>query len=336
MKIPPKPPAFDPGALINHGRFEKILKIASNPVVSRHYLHWDRLKHHKVEGYSAHELWMAAKFKRLGTLKPVPLPDKAGNPFVFCVPEIVQESLHQIDMGAGSAIGVPEPIMNPQTKDKYLIRSLMEEAITSSQLEGAATTREVAKEMIQTGRAPRDTDEQMILNNYVTMQRISELKDAPLSPEMVFEVHKLITEKTLAVGCQDAAGRFRNDGEKRVVSDDFGTVFHDPPPAGELEGRLNAMCDFANAKKPAYFIHPVVRAIILHFWLAYDHPFIDGNGRNARALFYWAMLHNGYWLFEFISISTILRRSASETAMKRVASRPMIQRSIHTLKGLPV
>ena len=36
-------------------------------------------------------------------------------------------------------------------------------------------------------------------------------------------------------------------------------------------------------------IHPVIRAILLHFWLAYDHPFEDGNGRTARALFYWYM-----------------------------------------------
>jgi len=309
MRIPQKPPPFNIGALTDQNRWQKIYAVTKNPVVSRHYLHWDRLKHHKVEGYSAEELWMAAKFQRLGTLKPIALSDKQGNPFVFCVPELVQESLHRIDMGAGTAIGVPEPITNPQTKDKYLVRSLMEEAITSSQLEGAATTREVAKEMIRTGRTPRDTDERMIFNNYVTMQRISKSKDETLSPEMVFAIHKLITEKTLSAEVQDGAGRFRRENEKRVVGDDFGAVFHDPPSAGELEGRLKAMCDFANAKTPEYFIHPVVRAIILHFWLAYDHPFVDGNGRMARALFYWAMLHKGYWLFEFISISTILRKA---------------------------
>jgi Fic family protein len=55
-----------------------------------------------------------------------------------------------------------------------------------------------------------------------------------------------------------------------------------------------------------------VRAILLHFWLAYDHPFVDGNGRTARALFYWAMLHNGYWLFEYISISNILRKAPAK------------------------
>jgi Fic family protein len=162
--------------------------------------------------------------------------------------------------------------------------------------------------MIRTGRPPRDTDEQMILNNYVTMQRITKLKGESLTPEMVFEIHKLVTEKTLPDN-PTAAGRFRLADERRFVGNEDGAIFHDPPPAAELEERLNAMCEFANEKTPDFFIHPVIRAIILHFWLAYDHPFWDGNGRTARALYYWAMLHRGYWLFEFISISTILRKA---------------------------
>src|SRR5258708_5197659 len=106
-------------------------------------------------------------------------------------------AVHQIDVGAGHSLGLPEPITNPQTRDHYLVRSLIEEAITSSQLEGAVTTREVAKEMIRTGRPPRDTSEQMILNNYLTMQRITELRAEELSPHMVFNVHRLVTAKTL-------------------------------------------------------------------------------------------------------------------------------------------
>jgi Fic family protein len=54
------------------------------------------------------------------------------------------------------------------------------------------------------------------------------------------------------------------------------------------------------------FVHPLVKAAILHFWLAYEHPFVDGNGRTARALFYWFMLKSGYWLFEFLTISRII------------------------------
>jgi Fic family protein len=309
MKKPQSPPPLETvlGVWRDEARLIKMMELAKNPLVIRNYLHWDKLKHYKVEGYTTEELWSAVKLQRLGALKPVPLKDKSGAQFKFCVPEFVSEYLHMIDMGAGSTIGVPEPITNPQTKKQYLIRSLMEEAITSSQLEGAVTTREVAKEMIRSGRPPRDIDEQMIFNNFLTMQHITRLKNDSLSPEMVFEIHKLVTDKTLAD--PTAAGRFHRADEKRVVGDDFGEVFHDPPPAEELEDRLKAMCDFANGKTPDYFIHPVIRAIILHFWLAYDHPFVDGNGRTARAIFYWAMLHNNYWLFEFISISAILRKA---------------------------
>lgn len=128
----------------------------------------------------------------------------------------------------------------------------------------------------------------------------------------MFELHRRVTEGTL--DNPDAAGRFRRDDENVRVEDIEGTIFHEPPPADELPERLEAMCRFANGDDPDYFIHPVLRAIILHFWLAYDHPFVDGNGRTARALFYWSMLRHDYQLFEFISISEILLRAPTRYA----------------------
>ena len=147
----------------------------------------------------------------------------------------------------------------------------------------------------------------MILNNFRTMQKIREWKDLPLTPELVFDIHRLVSDNTMED--PSAAGRLRREDEKRVVADDTGEVYHDPPDARELPTRLVSMCAFANETTPDSFIHPAVRAVLLHFWLAYDHPFVDGNGRTARALFYWSMLHAGYWLFEFISISTVLRKA---------------------------
>ena len=311
MKKPESPLPFTKfiTGLKDPARLAQIMALKQSMPATSGYLHWDKLRRFRApDGFTSEEWWFAIKLQRISAFKPISLRDKEGNPFQFWIPELVLENLHLIDVKAGGTIGAPEQITNPQTRDQYLIRSLMEEAITSSQLEGAATTRDVAKEMIRTGRAPRDKDEQMIYNNYVTMQRITTLKDQPLSPDVVFEIHRLVTEKTL--DDQTAAGRFRTPSEKRVVGDQWGLeVYHEPPPAEELPERLKAMCDFANAQTPDYFIHPVVRAIILHFWLAYDHPFVDGNGRTARALFYWAMRRAGYWLFEFISISTILRKA---------------------------
>jgi Fic family protein len=205
---------------------------------------------------------------------------------------------------------MPDQITNPDTKDQYLVGSLIEEAITSSQLEGAATTREIAKDMLRAGRRPRDDSERMILNNYLTMQRIGKLRDKPLSRDLVLEVHRLVTDQTLDDPSQ--AGRFRLGHEERVVAPFGADVFHEPPPAEQLEDRMAAMCTFANDEREELFVHPVIRSIILHFWLAYDHPFVDGNGRTARALFYWSMLRHNYWLIEFISISEVIRKAPAK------------------------
>lgn len=98
-----------------------------------------------------------------------------------------------------------------------------------------------------------------------------------------------------------------------VLSRGDGRVLHEPPPAEQLPQRLQAMCDFANGVDDGdRFIHPVVRSILLHFWLAYDHPFVDGNGRTARALFYWSRRAHRYWLVEYLSISRILRAAPSQ------------------------
>jgi Fic family protein len=283
--------------------------VVRRPCVEGKYLHWDELiRRPKPNGVSSHEeWWLGLKLQRAAGRETVPLADTCGNPFGYALADPIPEHLHFIDFSAGGRIEMPAEITNVETKDRYYISSLIEEAITSSQIEGAATTRLVAKEMLRSGRPPRDRSEQMILNNYLTMRRIGELKTQALSPEMVLELHRIVTEKTLHN--PDACGRLRRADEGVVVEDYYGEVFHQPPSADELPPRLKAMCDFANGRTPKGFVHPAIRAIVLHFWLAYDHPFVDGNGRTARALFYWAMLRYGFWLFEYISISQVIRKA---------------------------
>lgn len=277
----------------------------------KEYWHWDELRHRAPpEGMNREEWWCSLKIRRGANRKFVPLHDRSGMAYSFSVPDRIARQLHEIDLGAGGRIGIPEPVTNPDTRDQYLIRSLMEEAITSSQLEGAVTTRDVAQEMLRTGREPRDKSERMILNNYRTMRKISELRESghqKMTPELILELHRMVTEGTLDK--PDAAGRLRRTDELITVEDDQGEIMHMPPDARELSARLDAMCAFANGEPDEPFIHPAIRAMILHFWLAYDHPFVDGNGRTARALFYWAMLRADYWLFEYISISDILKRA---------------------------
>jgi Fic family protein len=315
MKTPQAPVQFDKlfGQIIAKKRLPKIFQLANQLPADRDYPHWDQLRRKPAQnGFSHEEWWVALKMKRKAAYRTIPLCDKDKTPFVYFIPDNVQELLHEIDFGGGGFIGMPDPVTNPQNRDRYIISSLIQEAITSSQLEGAVTTREVAKEMIKTGRAPRDRSEQMILNNYATMQKIIQIKEQKMSPELLFDIHRSVTRETLDT--PDAAGRVRNLDEQVRVMDEEGEIYHTPPSAIDLPERLQQMCRFANGETPDQFIPPVVRAILLHFWLAYDRPFVDGNGRTARALFYWCMLRNKFWLFEFVSISNILVKAPAQYA----------------------
>ena len=275
------------------------------------YLHWDELRHRKPpHGFTPREWWVLLRMGRARFQKLCPLRDSTGRPFVYALPDRAQELLHRVDQNASGSIQIPSEIMSPETRDRYIMSSLTEEAIRSSQMEGASTTRQVAKEMIWSGREPRTKGEWMILNNFRAMQEVQRLKADALTPEIVFRLHRIATENTL--GHPEQAGRFRLPTEAVRVEDHYGRVLHIPPPADQLPQRLDEMCEFANYEFSGPFLHPVVRAIILHFWLAYDHPFVDGNGRCARALFYWSMLRRGYWLAEFLSISEVLHRAPAQ------------------------
>ena len=291
--------------------FTELTASGLGPAPGGKYRHWDTFRHAPPRADQSLELqWLVVKLARTALYRPLPLHDSKGEAFKFALPSIALEYLHRVDRDASGTIQGAAQVTDSATKATYLFKSLVEEAITSSQLEGASTTRRVAKAMIQEGRAPRDRSERMILNNYEGMRLVRELRGAPLTPAVVMRLHRVLMD-----GAHDdptVAGRFRRAEDEIVIEDETGTLLHTPPAAAELESRMAAMCAFANGDGGGEFIPPPVRAILLHFWLAYDHPFVDGNGRTARALFYWSMARQGYWLCEYLSISRILKNAHGE------------------------
>lgn len=317
MKPPVPPPPFRELAEEAREDLASILEAGIGLLPKGKYRHWDNLRHlEPPSDFSHRQWWLGVKLARRGQYRTTPLTDKTGKPFVYTLPDPVLARLHALDQRAGGRIGMAETVVNPETRNRYIINSLMEEAITSSQLEGASTTRQVAADMIREGRAPRDKHERMILNNYQAMAAIRDIQDEPLTVDRVLALHHQLTEDTL--DNPNAAGRLQTPEEERVTVADntTGRVAHVPPPAEELPERMEALVNFANAEGEGegQFIHPVIRGIVLHFWLAFDHPFEDGNGRVARALFYWVMLHQGYWLFEFVSLSSVIKEAPAQYA----------------------
>lgn len=316
MKIPINPPDFNEllKKIVDESPKElsRILSLGIQADPRGNYYHWDKLRHLNLPPHDIdHEKWwLGIKFTRTALYKRIPHSDKEGNPFVYAEPDVVRRLLHQIDFQGGNQLKSTEQVANPNTRDRYLINSLIEEAITSSQLEGAATTRKVAKEMLRVKRKPRDRSETMIVNNYNAMEFINEIAEEELTPEIIYELHKRLTVNTM--DNPDAVGKLRTSNDIYLGDERDATIIHEPPKAEELEDRIKNICDIANTKQKNSFLHPVIRAIILHFLLAYDHPFADGNGRTARALFYWSMLKQGYWTLQFISISRILKSAPAK------------------------
>ncbi len=317
-KGPVPPPTY--GDLLHtlreNGRlFEVLTHPMEGAATGPKYRHWDTIRHLKPpNGLNVEEWWFRIKFARAPLLRPLPLVDPSDRAFMYAMPDEVLRLLHFIDQRAAGEVAMPEVVTESEgAKRRYLVNSLIEEAIRSSQLEGAATSRRVAEEMLRSGRPAANRSEQMILNNYRALEYMREQVGVPLAPDMVFTLHRILTEGTL--DNPDAAGRLQRADEDRVAVYDRldSHLVHTPPPAEQLPDRLDALCRFANEEDDSPgFVHPVVRSVLVHFWIGYDHPFEDGNGRTARTLFYWSMARQKYWLTEYLSISRILSQAPSQ------------------------
>ena len=270
--------------------------------VEKDYLYWDKVKYNAPDGINPEDFWVAVKMQRLSNAISF-----GKYVFSYKINDYMQQYLHEFDMNFGGTLS-SDNIITERTKQYYLLSSIMEEAIASSQMEGASTTRKVAKEMLRKQQKPKDASQQMILNNYRTIRFLSEKKDSPLSKELLLEIHRKISEKTL--DNPEDVGNFRTTNDIVVSNKLTGEVAHYPPDCDEIELIIEQLCDFANNDKT--FVHPIIKAIIIHFMISFLHPFVDGNGRTARSLFYWYMLKKGYWLTEFLSISRIIYSTKSK------------------------
>ncbi len=270
------------------------------------YLYWDKVKYQKTQFKDNNLLWHYIKIKRNSIEKKITIFNLIN--CKYGINHYLQQKLHYLDFNFGAGIQ-KEQLLNDMDKYHYLTNALMEESIFSSMIEGATTTRVKAKEMLRKGKKPSNKSEQMILNNYKTIQYISDNKEEEITIEKFFEIHRLVTESTLEA---ENCGVFRTSNDVLVMNQITGEIVHTPPNFEELEELMKSFCDFFNNNPKENFIHPIVKASIIHFLIGYIHPFVDGNGRTARALFYWYLLKNGYWLTEYLSISRVILKTKTQ------------------------
>lgn len=295
------------GKLLQLLQEEEVISLLNK--INEEYYYWHVVKRLDYPaGVSAADIWGVVKLRRRITPNRIKFGDYT---FHWNINNQIQEFLHVLDMNIGGSLESPYKIP-AEDKSRYLISSIMEEAIASSQIEGAVTTRKKAKELLRQNKRPSNRSEQMIVNNYTTIQRILEIKSEPLNAKNLLEIHKLITNDTLTNANEEGAHRKGDDID--VIDFATGQVVHHPPDPADVDALLNALFSFFNDEDTRIFIHPLIKASIIHFMVGFIHPFADGNGRTARALFYWYLLKRGYWLTEYLSISRLILKAKGQYA----------------------
>ena len=156
------------------------------------YISWDELRRKDLP-FDPDVLWALMKLARESRSKHFSYCDIRVS---YNITNEAQRILHLLDTGASGQMVLDEA-WNRNEMDRYLVSSLMEEAIASSQIEGAVTTIKEAKKMLREKRRPRSRSERMIVNDYLTMQRLKELKDFRLTIDVILELHRSLTEGIL-------------------------------------------------------------------------------------------------------------------------------------------
>ena len=255
---------------------------------------------------SLETFWQSLSQSRKQKSQVFSFTDQNKDLFWYLLTPALQKKIYKIDSQGKDSL---YRMVKKEIEVELLKDSLLEEALYSSVIEGAFSTYKRLKELVDDKAPPADINDQMVLNNYEAMQFILKEKHRDLTLDFVLELHKIVTQKTL--GPDEAyAGRFRDDWV--YIKDKRDRVIYTPPPADQVVASIEQLIAWVNARDESTFIHPIVKASFIHFYLVYVHPFFDGNGRTARALFYYYLIKNGYEFFKYFSISVVVQKTKAQ------------------------
>jgi len=314
----------------NDGEWMDILYKTENPK----YLHFEKLRFKTPKDYNEKDFWTAIKVHRDSKKQIFPkIKDKNGNPFYWIKLDRFDSILRELDSSKESywqssfesgtskwkslskKTFFEKNIENLEKNSESLLKnSLIEEAIASAQLEGAHTTRRIAKKMILEEQKPANNSERMVMNNYKAINFIGEnfTRGDDLSSNVFFDLHSILMEGDIDIE-KNKIGAFREDKDEIVVGNGKLTDYvYEAPKMEFVKKQMEELCNFANDCSTKDFIHPIIKAIILHFWFGYLHPFVDGNGRIARCIFYWSLMQDNYDFMAYYPISTMIKKSPKQ------------------------
>lgn len=144
---------------------------------------------------------------------------------------------------------------------------------------------------------PRDVQE--VINYRNVVKYLDELSGGsePYNVEMLTKMQGLTTYRVVP---EDKIGVLRKS-QVVIKEEGTGNVIFTPPPFVEVPYLLDDFMEWLNSAE-AREIHPILRAAIAHYVLVAIHPFVEGNGRTARAFATLILIREGYNIKRFFSL----------------------------------
>lgn len=254
------------------------------------YLSRQEIIHRLPVSISIQQFWPELEKERRKRGQELPLLAQNGKPFWFVLTGGIEKQCDAIAELARRDIAFTGPEFDALFQD-----AVVDEAVYSSVIEGAFTSREQAIDFIRQNKQPRNKSEQMVKNNYDALTYVLEHLEDEISEETILQIAQIVTRSAAEV----QVNGYRNGAV--YVTGREGVVYT-PPQADAVPEMMRSLVTFIQKSE----LHPLLKACIAHFYFVYIHPFGDGNGRTARALSYMMLLQSGYDFFRYFSISGIV------------------------------
>ena len=252
----------------------------------KHLLELNRMQYK----YSTAAVEEFTELLRQDFARELPLRDFHGAPLVY-LPNAAKIS----------TAGMKQLLTVPTSGGAFGLQAMTEEIHATLQIENIHSTRQSIRRILN-GYAPRDEEE----------SRIYGIKRGL---DFIADRDNIITEKNLHTLYQMTVGDFLAHGDKLQAGNPYrhdsvfivgGEETREGLPASQLPSAMAQLIRFANQKDDLNELH---KAAILHFALAYYHPYFDGNGRTARLLHLWYLVQHGYPAALFTPFSRYIAES---------------------------
>ena len=244
-----------------------------------------------VYKYGASDLQEFLALLKQDFYQALPLHDFEGNQMV-CLDSVVRVSLT-----AARVLLTPQ-----QSARLYGAKAMEEEIVSTFRIEQIDTSRESVRRILS-GQAPKNDEEHRIYGMKLGLEFIADVSHT-ITEENLFRLYQMTIGDFLPEEDRLLPGNLYRHDSVYIVG---GKVEHTGLPWQRLPAYMAELVAFAAEAAQ----NDLVKAAILHFALAYLHPYFDGNGRMARLLHLWYLVQRGYSSALFVPMSRFIEESRS-------------------------